>query len=68
MTNCHQVSTKAKAIFVHRLIVMTSGEHKQDVIIVDATATVPLTLEENADHAGQKTVVCPETYNNHNRF
>ena len=46
---------------------MTSGEHKQDVIIVDATATVPFTLEENVDHAGQKPVVCPETCNNHNR-
>ena len=47
---------------------MTSGVYKQDVIIVDATATVPFTLEENVDHAGQKTVVCPETCNNHNRL
>lgn len=46
----HHLSTRAKAISVHKPIVVTGGKKKQDIIIADATATASLTLwEENVD-------------------
>lgn len=46
--NFHEIATTAKAISVHKPIVAASGKRKQDIILVDGTATAPLTLWEKA--------------------
>ena len=46
LPNFVEITTTAKAISVHKPIMVAGGKTKQDIIIADATSTAPLTLWE----------------------